>query len=90
MFLRQVKAKGNRYLYLCCYYSDELVTDRKILYSFGRTENALNKMQNWSKDFTLFPNELKALGCEKEDLDDWIRTLKTGITKTGRRMEKTL
>lgn len=89
MFLRQVKSKGNRYLYLCCYDSNEYLSDnKKKLYSFGRTEKALIQMKKWSRDFSTFPIELKEIGCKKEDLEEWIRTLTTGITKTGRKIKK--
>lgn len=38
-------------------------------------------------NFNEFPKELIDLGCNKFDLEDWIRTLETGITKTGKRFK---
>ncbi|MCL9969574.1 hypothetical protein MX569_03090 [Anoxybacillus kestanbolensis] len=42
------------------------------------------QMKRWKRRFTEFPNELLNLGCGMEDLEEWIRTIETGITKTGR------
>jgi hypothetical protein len=82
MFLKPVKAKGNIYVYLCSYDSQE--QDKKFLYGFGRLDKALKEMYRWKDNFFCFPISLLELGCKREDLLDWIKTLETGITKTGR------
>jgi hypothetical protein len=83
MFLKNVKSKGNVYIYLCAY--DPGDQDKKILFSFGRKDKALSVMKNWKIDFSQFPLFLSELGCSKEDLTDWIRIVETGVSKTGKR-----
>jgi hypothetical protein len=91
LFLSTVKAKGNYYIYLCGYsrerkgnhYSKNVET----LFRFGRKELAIRKMYSWRRDFNSFPVELQNVGCEREDLEDWIKTLETGVTKTGKQFK---
>jgi hypothetical protein len=91
LFLSTVKAKGNQYIYLCGYsrerkfghYSKNVET----LFRFGRKELAILNMRSWRKDFNSFPVELKNIGCGRADLEDWIKTLETGITKTGKKFK---
>lgn len=88
VFLENKKAKGNRYIYLCCYQSYELNdSGRKFVYGFGRLELAIEKMYSWRDDFKSFPVELIDLGCGRNDLNDWIHTIETGITKTGKQFK---
>ncbi|MCX8045517.1 MAG: hypothetical protein N3A70_01370 [Anoxybacillus gonensis] len=42
------------------------------------------KMKRWKRRFTEFPQELLELGCSMKDLEQWIQTIETGVTKTGR------
>jgi hypothetical protein len=84
MFLTQSKAKGKRYLYLCCYAP---MDSKKIVYKFGRLELAIEKMRKWKMNFETFPVALKELGCTKKDLIQWINTIETGVTKTGKRFK---
>lgn len=91
MYLKTMTAKGNKYIYLYCY-SNEIREENprnkeKRLYSFGRNDIALVRLKSWKKDFSSFPDDLKSLGCTKRDLIDWLRTLETGITKTGKRFK---
>lgn len=86
MYLSQVKSNGKQYIYLCSYVGTQEYSTRKEkrIYSFGETKKALIKMKRWKRKFNEFPNELLNLGCGMEDLEEWIRTIETGITKTGR------
>lgn len=85
MFLKSVKSKGNVYIYLCAYSS--LDQDKKILFSFGRIDKAIRSMRQWKNNFRELPEELSKMGCCREDLLDWIRTLETGVTKTGKKFK---
>jgi hypothetical protein len=84
MFLTQSKAKGKKYIYLCCYAP---MDSKKIVYRFGRLEVAIEKMRKWKTDFETFPEELKELECTKKDLIQWISTIETGVTKTGKKFK---
>jgi hypothetical protein len=85
VFLENKKAKGNRYIYLCCYQSHEVShSGRKFVYGFGRLEVAIKNMYSWKKNFQSFPIELLELGCDRSDLEEWINTIETGRTKTGK------
>jgi len=90
MYLSTTTAKGKKYVYLIKgvgtkdnEYGD-LVCIKEYLYGFGRNDKAIKKMREWKDHFEMFPSKLKELGCTEENLLDWIRTLETGITKTGR------
>ena len=87
MFLTQFKAKGNQYIYLTTKTPHPEHRKNKRLFSFGQTTSAIQKMQEWQQNFNLFPEELIILGCNKSDLDIWITTMITGVTKTGRKFD---
>lgn len=84
-YLSRIHSKGRCYLYLKEYAVRKHYSSRSIIiYRFGRLEIALSDMKKWKRNFNLFPKELKKEGFCKKDLDQWIRTLETGIHKTGR------
>lgn len=86
MYLERVRSKGRTYLYAKKYkpgindYSNSI-----IVYRFGRIDFALNKLYRWKNDFRYVPEELKKEGCTMKDIKTWIRTLETGVHKSGRR-----
>lgn len=85
-FLSQVKVKGRRYIYLTEYVGKKKYgkyTERNV-YGFGEKNKAFETMRQWQNDFSTFPEHLLKLGYGEKDLEDWIRTLETGISKTGR------
>ncbi|THD15772.1 hypothetical protein CI793_11215 [Anoxybacillus ayderensis] len=86
MYLSQVKSNGKRYIYLCMYVGTQEYSSRKEkrVYAFGEARRALVKMKRWKRRFTEFPQELLELGCSMKDLEQWIQTIETGVTKTGR------
>lgn len=85
LFLEGKKSFNYYYINLRMYsVRPHYATRKETLYKFGRKEIALQKMYDWRNDFTLFPKELILLGCSQEDLNQWIKTLETGITKTGK------
>lgn len=88
MYLKTMTAKEKKYIYLYCYSKEKSHRNKeKRLFSFGRNDIALEQFKKWRKDYSLFPEELKSLGCTKKDLIDWIVTIETGITKTGKQFK---
>lgn len=85
-YLTQVKVKNKRYVYLTEYIGiRKYITKReKNIYSFGTMQNALLNMRIWQKVPDLFPHDLKEMGYGQKDLIEWVRTLETGKSKTGR------
>lgn len=61
--------------------------NKKVVYSFGNTDRAIYKLYNWRDNPDKFPIELKKMGYDLCDLDDWILTIETGISKTGRKIK---
>ncbi|MCM3708569.1 hypothetical protein M3205_23280 [Cytobacillus firmus] len=86
MFISHVTSKGKQYIYLYEYCSSE-TKKKQSLYGFGRKEEAIKDMRSWGRNFNLFPQQLVEFGCTKEDLSDWIRTMETGVTKTGKKFK---
>jgi hypothetical protein len=89
-FLSQIKSGGQQYIYLTEYCGNREFSSKKErhVYSFGNSRTALLKMKRWSRNFDQeFPEELKCLGCTKNDLEKWVMTLQTGITSTGRKFK---
>lgn len=85
IFLTTVKAKGKHYIYLRQYkVRDYYTTKKETLFGFGRKEKAIKIMYEWQMNFSDFPQKLIGLGCNESDLKEWINTMETGITKTGR------
>lgn len=83
-YLSQVVAKGRRYIYLTEYIGGKHNKTDIHVYGFGERSKALAAMQEWQRDFKRFPRELVAMGYGLRDLSEWIETLETGISKTGR------
>ncbi|KIQ93618.1 hypothetical protein LH47_02299 [Anoxybacillus thermarum] len=86
-YLSQVKSNGKQYIYLCMYVGTQQYSTRKErrVYSFGESKKALIRMKRWKRKFSEFPRELLDLGCGMKELEEWIQTIETGVTKTGRK-----
>lgn len=87
-YLSQVKAGGKQYIYLTEYCGNQAFSSKleKHIFGFGNSGMALLKMKGWLRRFeTDFPEDLKKLGYTRIDLENWIKTIETGITKTGRK-----
>jgi len=86
LFLTRVQSRNFQYLYLRKYKRRENYADhKKTLYRFGRIENALKDMYRWQEDINSLPDELKDIGCNRDKVETWIKTLETGIhPKTSR------
>ncbi|WP_244988938.1 hypothetical protein [Robertmurraya siralis] len=87
-YLSQVRAGGKQYIYLTEYCGNQEFNTKKEthVFSFGNSRIALLKMKRWLSRFeTEFPPELIERGYTKKDLKSWIKTLESGITKTGKK-----
>lgn len=87
-YLSQVKAGGKQYIYLTEYCGNQAFSSKleRHIFGFGNSRVALFKMRWWLHHFdTEFPTDLKKLGYTRIDLEAWIKTIETGITKNGRK-----
>lgn len=80
-YLKFVKSKGHSYVYLHGRLSGE--KSKKHLFSFGRIEAALENMYA-IREFNLLPGELINMRFTFDDLDQWILTLETKVTRNGK------
>lgn len=73
MYLTRTKASGSTYYYLAEYKRREEHTTRKEVYvfSFGRFDKALKKIETWIKYPMVFPEELIELGFKANDALGW-------------------
>ena len=86
-YLSKKKSNGNTYIYLRRSYREDNKVKHEYIYSFGSMPNALEKMF-WLRDNPeQFPKELKERGYNLMDLDNWIMTIETRVTSTGRVFE---
>ncbi|MDG5787793.1 hypothetical protein QA612_09800 [Evansella sp. AB-P1] len=85
-FLSQVRVKGKQYIYLSEYIGTSKYSTKTDVhvYGFGERKKALDKFKLWQKDFMSFPKQLIQKGYGRSDLDQWITTLETGTSPTGR------
>ncbi|WP_436867069.1 hypothetical protein [Bacillus fungorum] len=66
-------AGGKRYFYLAQYTSKEKYTTCKyqLLYHFGNTQIAFERLTLWILDNSFIPKELLELGTTIDDIEDW-------------------
>lgn len=87
-FLSKNKANGKTYIYLRTSQrsqDDYKKVIKKNIFSFGSMPGALEKMYHWRENIEKFPADLLGKGYNLDDLDEWILTLETKITKNGKR-----
>lgn len=83
-YLTKKHAKGKVYLYLRRSYREKLKIQHEYIHSFGAMPKALEKMY-WLRDNPeSFPICLIKKGFDLTDLDNWILTVETNVTSTGR------
>ncbi|MED1303810.1 MULTISPECIES: hypothetical protein [Bacillus] len=90
-FLKFVTSRGKLYVYLAkeIYIRKENgknISKTKTLYGFGRYDIALERLYCWREDPETFPEELKGMNYNWFDINDWVLTLETGYSKTGRKL----
>lgn len=83
-YLIRKKSKGNTYIYLRTSKRESGVVQHEYIYSFGKMPNALNHLYSILNDEISFPDELKRRGYEIKHVLDWVMTLETKKTTTGR------
>lgn len=87
-YLGKTRANGYIYIYLRQSYREKRenksISKYRNLFSFGEAKKALETMYSWRDQPETFPEELKAMGMDLEDLEEWILTLQTQVTKTGK------
>ena len=82
-YLKFVKSKGHLYIYLHGRLQGEKV--KKHLFKFGRSECALENLY-CMREANRLPNELAKMGFTFDDLDQWILTIETRVTPTGKKI----
>ena len=86
-YICRKRAKERTYIYLRRSYRENNKVKHEYVYSFGPMPDALEKMY-WLRDNPEeFPEELKQRHFDLVDLYDWIMTMETKVTPTGRIFE---
>ena len=77
MYLTRTKSNGSTYYYLAEYRKREKHTTRKeaYLYSFGRFDKAMKKIEMWIKYPVVFPEELIDMELGVDDAKGWIKKI---------------
>ncbi|MEK5105031.1 hypothetical protein MKX83_24120 [Cytobacillus sp. FSL M8-0252] len=83
-YLSKKISKGHTYIYLRKSYRVNKKIKHKYLYSFGSMPDALEKMYKMRENPDNFPRELIEMGFDLIDLYNWILTIETKVTSTGR------
>ncbi|MCI1820249.1 MULTISPECIES: hypothetical protein [Carnobacterium] len=83
-YLKFVKSRDHLYVYLHGRLEGEKL--KKHLFPFGRLEAALENMYS-IRDSNVLPEELVSMNCSFDDLDQWILTLETRITRNGKNID---
>lgn len=88
-YLSKVKSKGKTYIYIRVSerYKDDSgksIVRKRNIFSFGCMPKALDNMYYWRDNPEMFPDELKEMGYNLNDLYEWILTIETQITSTGK------
>jgi len=77
-YLSRVKSNNNIYIYLTIYDPECKHSSKKErnIYSFGRLDKAIEKMNMWMLIPSLFPEELAKLGFTIKNVEKWISSIK--------------
>ncbi|GAF66422.1 hypothetical protein BTS2_3323 [Bacillus sp. TS-2] len=86
-YLSKKISKGKTYIYLRKSYREGKEVKNEYLYSFGPMPHALEKMYSIRGNPDTFPKELTNQDYDLLDLNEWILTLETKLTSTGRSFE---
>lgn len=77
------KLNKRRWSYFSLYGTKEGKREKEQLFYFGRYDRALKEMLHY-RDAGKLPEQLLNLGFTLDDLDQWILTLETRVTRTGK------
>ena len=83
-YLKFVKSRDHLYVYLHGRLEGEKL--KKHLFPFGRLEVALENMYS-IREANVLPEELVSMNFSFDDLDQWILTLETRITRNGKNID---
>ncbi|MCX4074743.1 hypothetical protein OQZ55_00235 [Bacillus subtilis] len=83
-FLARVKTNGTTYIYLRQAKRTPNGIKNERIYSFGPAHKALETMLYFFNNPEEFPKPLTEAGYTLEDLDNWMWTLNTKTTPTGK------
>lgn len=83
-YLTRRKARGHTYIYLKKSKREGKKIKELNLYSFGKMPEAIERMYEIREKPEIFPDELKNLGFNLDHLDEWILTIETKTTSSGR------
>jgi hypothetical protein len=84
-YLSKKLSNGRNYLYIRQSYRLDGKVKHKYLYSFGAMPSALDKMYDILNNPETFPDKLKENGFNLNDLQEWVFTVETRTTSTGRK-----
>lgn len=77
-FIVKNVSKGREYFYLRkSIRVKNNVVNKKNLFSFGSRKKAIENLNEWKNDISKMPNELKKLGYDLEDIDNWINQIES-------------
>ena len=85
-FLKFVRAKGNLYVYLAKGVKENGKKKTITIFGFGKMPLALEKLYSWRNEYEMFPQELKDMGYDWNDIHDWVLSIETGDSKMGRKL----
>lgn len=83
-YLTRKRKKGRIYIYLRKSKRENGVVKHEYIYSFGKMPAALDYLYEIVNAKKPFPDELKDEGYEIDNILEWIMTLETQKTKSGR------
>ena len=86
-YLIRKKSKDNVYIYLRNSTRANGRVQHEYIFSFGKMPDALDFLYSVSNGDTPFPLKLHEKGYEMKDVMEWIMTLETKRTATGRNFE---
>ncbi|NRD81065.1 hypothetical protein HPT25_27620 [Bacillus sp. BRMEA1] len=87
-FLKFVHSKGHLYVYLAKGIKENGKKKTITTFGFGKMPLALEKLYSWRNEYeTKFPQQLMDMGYNWNDLHDWILSIETGYSKTGRKLK---
>ncbi|PAF20059.1 hypothetical protein CHH49_18100 [Terribacillus saccharophilus] len=75
-YLTAIKSRGYTYIQLRKSVFDKEKkgkVKKEIIFSFGSTTKALQKMYAWREEPRMFPDKLSDLGYNFADLENWIK-----------------
>lgn len=83
-YLSKKKSNGKIYIYLRRSYRENEQIKHEYIHGFGAMPDALENLYLLRENPENFPSELSKQNFDLADLNEWILTLETQVTSTGR------